>query len=127
MFSDPAIAVLATRIRIALLRLTHQSVDATNMVADTGYAQEVIALCRASKESALSDLADQFENLMRRAGRALPGGANPIGPATSRFDASRAAPPVAQAPPPGPAPAAEPSPPDDPKDPRDRRYLRGAR
>jgi hypothetical protein len=133
MFSDPAIAVLATRIRIALLRLTHQSVDATNMVADTGYAQEVIALCRATHESGLSDLADQFENLVRKAGRILPG-ANPPGPPASRFEASRAVPPGGQpsgaapgAPATGPGGSTPPDEPEPPPSPSDRRYMRGAR
>lgn len=128
MSSEPALAVLAARIRMALMRHTHQAVDAANMVADTGYAQEVIALCRASHESGLSDLADQFEKLLRTAGRALP-----AGPPTSRFDTNRAvaeaqtarvaAPPVA--PSSTTAPTAAPAP--DPKGPSGGRYIRGAR
>jgi hypothetical protein len=136
MSSEPALAVLATRIRMALLRQTHQSVDANNMVADTGYAQEVIALCRASHQSNLGELADQFEQLLRTAGRALPG-VRPPGPPTSRFDTNRAvveaqanrtAPPAAPANTPATsAPAAKAAEPEPPKPPTDRRYIRGAR
>lgn len=142
MSSDPALAVLATRIRIALMRHTHQSVDAATMVADTNYAVEVMGLCRASSESTLSDLADQFEALLRRAGRALPG-ARPPGPQPTRFDTQReghtSAPTGATAPTVRSMPTQAPSPPatsaataaddkpDDPNDPRNKRYIRGAR
>lgn len=114
MAADPALAVLATRIRIALMRHSHQSVDPHVMVEDSTYAQEVMALCRASHESALAELADQFESLLRKLGRALPGQPS-SGPRSSRFDTEDD--------PPSPASNT----PGTPPDPRNKRYLRGAR
>lgn len=153
MSSDPALAVLAARIRFALQRHSHQAVDTASMLADTAYAMDVVAQCRAANVPGLTSLADQFEALLKPTGvpasrfaraegpspqRAVqpeapgaPGAA--FGRMTTQQPASRQAAPT-QAPAstqvPGSTHTGTDSPHDDPHDPnspRNRRYLRGAR
>ncbi|TAL23967.1 MAG: hypothetical protein EPO01_06370 [Aquabacterium sp.] len=151
MSSDPALAVLAARIRFALQRHSHQAVDTASMLADTAYAMNVVAQCRAANVPGLTSLADQFEALLKPTGvpasrfaRSDSASAPPsssaapaAGVASSRLttQAPSSRPPASghtqspQTQAPGSAHTGE-EPHDDPHDPnspRNRRYLRGAR
>lgn len=147
MSSDPALAVLAARIRFALQRHSHQAVDTASMLADTAYAMNVVALCRAANVPGLTSLADQFEALLKPSGvpasrfaRSDSGPAT-TAPAAAGAPSSRMSTQAPSSRPPASGHTQSPTqspgsthtgeePHDDPHDPnspRNRRYLRGAR